>query len=94
MAELLTEKKQKENELFPRSRNPDVLGEADVWVSKNPREDTHLVKLEAGRKEYSAQNSSLAFVIPKEQMMDIARYVLQTSGGKFQIFREEVDVIL
>lgn len=83
MVEFLIEKKQKENELFLRSRNLDVLGEVDVWVFKNLREDIYLVKLEVGRKEYSVQNSFLVFVIFKEQMMDIVRYVLQILGGKF-----------
>lgn len=35
----------------------------------------------------------IAFVMLKEQMMDTARKVLASSGGKFQLFRE-VDVIL
>lgn len=53
MAEFLTEKKQKENELFPLCKNPDVLEKAEVWVSKNPRESTHLVRLKVGKKKYS-----------------------------------------
>lgn len=56
MAEFLTEKKQKENELFPWCRNPDVLEKAEVWVSKTPREDTHLVRLKVGRKKYSTHS--------------------------------------
>lgn len=50
MAEFLTEKKRKENELFPWCRNPDILEKAEACVSKNPREDTHLMRLKGGRK--------------------------------------------
>lgn len=58
----MTGKEQKENELFSLSRNPDILGEAEGYISKDPRKDTHLEKLKRRKKEYSAQKSPLYIV--------------------------------